>query len=89
MGIAGGASWNPFEVGRGIQAAGYVGLPLARIGSGKLSYEVLVGLSHARSAAALARGEDTDMAILSAVQARRAGPARPPPPSLPRRCRSR
>jgi hypothetical protein len=49
VGFAGGASWNPFEVGRGIQAAGYVDLPLARVGGGKLSYEILVGLSHARS----------------------------------------
>ena len=47
--MSGGASWNPFEIGRGTQAAGYVDLPLARLGRGKLSYEILVGLSLARS----------------------------------------
>lgn len=49
MGIAGGASWNPYQVGRGSQAAGFVDLPLARLGGGKLSYQILVGLSRARS----------------------------------------
>jgi hypothetical protein len=28
VGLAGGASWNPFEIGRGIQAAGFIDLPL-------------------------------------------------------------
>lgn len=50
VGLAGGASWNPFGVGRGVEAAGFIALPLARAPGGKLSYEILVGLSDARSA---------------------------------------
>lgn len=49
VGIAGGISWNPFEVGRGVEAAGFVDLPLGRAPGGKLSYQILVGLSRARS----------------------------------------
>ena len=48
-GVMAGASWNPYEVGRGIQAAGYIDLPLARVPGGKLSYELVIGLSHATS----------------------------------------
>lgn len=50
MGIAGGVSWNPFEVGRGVEAGGFVDLPLARAPGGKLSYQIFLGLSLARSA---------------------------------------
>jgi hypothetical protein len=48
-GVMAGPSWNPYEVGRGIQAAGYIDLPLARAPGGKLSYEIVIGLSHAVS----------------------------------------
>lgn len=48
-GVMVGASWNPYDVGQGIQAAGYIDLPLARVPGGKLSYEIVVGLSHADS----------------------------------------
>lgn len=44
-----GASWNPFEVGRGAEAAGYINLPLARAPGGKLSYEIFLGVSWATS----------------------------------------
>ena len=44
-----GASWNPYEAGAGIQAGGFVDLPLLRAPGGKLSYEVLFVLSHAES----------------------------------------
>jgi hypothetical protein len=49
VGLMGGASWNPYQAGRGVQGAGYVDLPLARLGGGKLSYQIFIGLSHARS----------------------------------------
>jgi opacity protein-like surface antigen len=48
-GIMAGASWNPYDVGPGFQAAGYVDLPLARAPGGKLSYEIVIGLSLADS----------------------------------------
>lgn len=49
VGVMGGASWNPYGVGPGVQWGGYVDLPLARVPGGKLSYEILLGLSHAKS----------------------------------------
>jgi hypothetical protein len=49
VGLMAGASWNPYEVGRGLQAAGYIDLPLARAPGGKLSYEIVLGLSLATS----------------------------------------
>lgn len=49
VGLIAGASWNPYEAGRGFQAGGYVDLPLLRVPGGKLSFEVLFALSHAQS----------------------------------------
>jgi opacity protein-like surface antigen len=49
VGILGGASWNPYEVGRGFAAGGFVDLPLSRAPGGKLSYEILLSLSSATS----------------------------------------
>jgi opacity protein-like surface antigen len=48
--MAGGASWNPYEVGRGLVGEGAVELPLARGAAGKLSYTMSVSLSQADSA---------------------------------------
>jgi hypothetical protein len=48
-GLIVGASWNPYRAGQGFQAGGYVDLPLLRAPGGKLSFEVLFALSHARS----------------------------------------
>src|SRR5438128_8166669 len=48
VGALGGASWNPFGFGQGIQAAGYIDLPLFRAPGGKVSYEVLMAFSQAR-----------------------------------------
>jgi len=48
-GLIVGLSRNPYGVGPGVQAAGYLDVPLGRVAGGKLSYEILVGLSHARS----------------------------------------
>jgi hypothetical protein len=45
VGAAIGPSWNPYEVGTGWQVAAFIDLPLARNGAGRLSYEILLGLS--------------------------------------------
>ena len=83
MGIAVGASWNPFEVGRGIQAAGYVDLPLARLGRGKLSYEILVGLSGARSEPFVITDQIAFVANLATGVSRDAALAGPPQAPFP------
>jgi hypothetical protein len=49
VGLMAGASWNPYSVGRGLQGGGYIDLPLASVAGGRLSYEILLGLSHAES----------------------------------------
>ena len=49
VGVLGGASWNPYEVGAGFQLGGYVDLPLVRAPAGKLSYEILLSLSEGTS----------------------------------------
>ncbi|HEY2941973.1 MAG TPA: hypothetical protein VGN09_06040 [Vicinamibacteria bacterium] len=48
-GLMAGLSRNPYGIGSGVQLAGYLDVPLGRVAGGKLSYELLVGLSHARS----------------------------------------
>jgi len=83
VGIAAGASWNPFEVGRGIQAAGYIDLPLARLGRGKLSYEILVGLSHARSDPFVITDPIAFVANLATGASRAAALAGPPAAPFP------
>ncbi len=50
VGIFGGGSWNPYQVGSGMTAGGFVELPLARAPGGKLSYQILLSLSSATSA---------------------------------------
>jgi opacity protein-like surface antigen len=45
VGAALGPSWNPYDVGMGWQVAAFIDLPLARTGGGRLSYEILLGLS--------------------------------------------
>lgn len=44
-----GPSWNPYGVGQGLELGGYIDLPLRRLPGGKLSYEIFLGLSLARS----------------------------------------
>ena len=83
VGIAGGASWNPFEIGRGAQAAGYIDLPLARVGRGKLSYEILVGLSLARSHPFVITDQIAFVANLAAGASRADALAGPPAAPFP------
>lgn len=47
--IVAGGSWNPYEVGQGFVAGGFIDLPLRRAPGGKLSYEILLTLSDATS----------------------------------------
>src|SRR5262245_59761719 len=49
VGALAGPSWNPYDVGLGGQLGGYIDLPLARNRSGRLSYEILLGLSAGKS----------------------------------------
>jgi opacity protein-like surface antigen len=49
VGLAFGASWNPYETGSGVVGGGFVDLPLRRAPGGKLSYEILLTLSDATS----------------------------------------
>lgn len=50
VGALGGASWNPYEAGRGYGLTGFIDLPLFRAPGGKLSYEILLGFSDAKDA---------------------------------------
>jgi hypothetical protein len=48
--IFSGASFNPFESGRGWDIGGYIDLPLRRVPKGRLSYEIYLNESLATSA---------------------------------------
>src|SRR5262249_61344832 len=47
---SGSWSWIPNGTGSGFALGGFIDLPLARVPGGKLSYEMLVAMSEARSA---------------------------------------
>jgi hypothetical protein len=49
VGLQVGSCRQPYEVGAGGCGGGFVALPLARLGGGRLSYEIAVSLSHATS----------------------------------------
>jgi hypothetical protein len=49
VGLFGGLSRNPFEIGDGADFGGFIALPLVRVGNGKLSYEIQVALAMATS----------------------------------------
>ena len=83
VGISGGVSWNPFEVGRGAQAGGYVDLPLARLGSGKLSYEISIALSLATSPEFQVTDQVAYLANLAAGASDEAALAGPPAAPFP------
>lgn len=70
VGAFGGASFNPYGVGRGIHLGGFIDLPLARNRAGRLSYEIHLALS---------RGESSPFTITDplAVLANRASGASP------------
>jgi opacity protein-like surface antigen len=83
VGLTGGVSWNPYAVGRGVEAGGYVDLPLARLGGGTLSYEIGIGLSLARSEPFVITDAVAFVANLAAGATREAALAGPPAAPFP------
>lgn len=83
VGLRGGLSWNPFEVGRGFELGGYVDLPLARVAGGTLSYEILVSLSKARSEPFIITDPIAYVANLASGASRAAALAGPPQAPFP------
>ena len=79
-GLGAGLSRNPYGVGTGIEAAGYLDVPLGRAGGGKLSYEIIVAFSHGESDPFLL----TDPIAYVANLAAGAAPAAPWPGRRPR-----
>lgn len=49
IGLLAGGAFNPFRLNEGVFAGGYIDLPLRRVPGGKLSYEILAGLSESYS----------------------------------------
>lgn len=80
VGVFGGYSSNPYGVGRGYDLGGFIDLPLRRVPGGKLSYRILIALSHGVSdpftitdpvayVANLASGADRESALLGPPRA--------------------
>lgn len=83
VGFSLGPSWNPYEIGRGLTAAAYVDLPVLRAPGGKLSYELLVSLSDAESAAFPITDSVAFVANLAAGASPEAALAGPPQAPFP------
>jgi opacity protein-like surface antigen len=49
VGLLAGGSANPWGLNRGAYAGGYIDLPIKRVAGGKISYEILVGLSESKT----------------------------------------
>jgi hypothetical protein len=82
-GVMAGLSRNPYGVGGGVQAAGYLDVPLARAGGGKLSYQILISLSHAKSDPLVITDPIAYVANLAAGSAPAAALAGPPDAPFP------
>jgi opacity protein-like surface antigen len=87
VGLAAAASWNPFGVGQGVTAGGYIDLPLRRAAGGKLSYEILVSLSDAQSAPFVITDQVALVSNLAAGASLEAALAGPPAAPFPVRRR--
>ena len=83
VGIMAGPSWNPYGVGSGFQSGGYVDLPLTRVPGGKLSYEILIGLSDAESDPFMLTDPVAYVANLASGASRSAALAGPPQAPFP------
>jgi len=83
VGVFGGASWNPYETGSGFEVGGFIDLPLVRVPGGKLSYEMLVAMSQARSAPFLITDPIAYVANLAAGASPAAALAGPPQAPFP------
>ncbi|MBK5255313.1 MAG: hypothetical protein JJE39_04705, partial [Vicinamibacteria bacterium] len=49
VGLQGGWSENPYSLGSGAQGAGFVNLPLKKVGGGVLSYELVIRFARSTS----------------------------------------
>jgi len=49
VGLHGGWSGNPYSLGSGAQGAGFINLPLKKLGSGLLSYEIILRFAKSTS----------------------------------------
>ena len=83
VGAFGGASFNPYDVGTGFSASGFVDLPLGRVPGGKISYEILIGFSEATSDPFSATNPVAYVANLAAGASPAAALAGPPQAPFP------
>lgn len=81
--ILAGWSSNPYEIGRGAELGGYVDLPLARLGGGKLSYEIFAGVSFATTEPYSVTSSVAFVANLAAGASPQAALAGPPQAPFP------
>lgn len=82
-GLLAGFSQNPYGVGGGFQASGFLDVPVARGGGGKLSYQFLVSLSQAESDPLLITDPIAYVANLAAGASPAAALAGPPGAPFP------
>ncbi len=83
VGIAGGAARSPFKSGTGYVGGGFIDLPLMRAPGGKLSYEILLSLSSAKSDPFFATSAVAVVANLAAGASLEAALAGPPAAPFP------
>jgi hypothetical protein len=83
VGILAGSSWNPYEVGGGLQLGGFIDLPLTRVPGGKLSYQIQVAFSDAKSDPFVATNALAFVANLAAGASPAAALAGPPDAPFP------
>jgi opacity protein-like surface antigen len=83
VGVFGGYSSNPYDVGGGFVVGGLIDLPLRRVPGGKLSYEILIGLSQATSESFRATNSVALVANLAAGASLEAALAGPPQAPFP------
>jgi hypothetical protein len=89
VGLGGGLCWNPYGVGRGACGGAFISLPLRRVGSGRLWYELDVTFSHGRSEPFLLTDPIAYVANLAAGVSPSAALAGPPAAPFPVRRRVR
>jgi hypothetical protein len=78
-----GGSANPYGLGRGSQWGGSIDLPLAKAPGGKLSYQILIGLSQAESDPFTITDSVAYVANLASGASREAALAGPPAAPFP------
>jgi hypothetical protein len=78
VGISGGGCFDPYRSGTGPCGGGFIVLPLARVGGGRLSYEIDVSLGRSRSAPFTVTNPIAYVANLAAGASPAAAAAGPP-----------